>query len=156
MHLSRGKKFEYHILKEDLDTINEAVQALAIDDDDKKALEDYVTFSVYRTYENDGLERALKTLRRWPEIRHCWERMRPRFRRRICTNPYCMKQGKLYQPRFLVCGACADFGINFYYCSEACQRENWGEHKKKCPGAKPWYWDPLKRQIAISELNEAF
>ena len=149
------RKDEYRILKEDLDKFNETARALALDDDDKKDLEDYVTHVVYRTYTTDGLESALKALRRWPEIRDCWERMMPRFRRRMCTNTGCMKLGKLYQPRYLVCGACADFGVNFYYCSEACQREHWGEHKKKCPGAKPWYWDPLKRQVAISELRES-
>ena len=76
----------------------------------------------------------------------------PRFRRRICTNPGCMKLGKLYQPRYLVCGACADFGCNFYYCSETCQREDWRDHKKKCPGSERWYWDPLKRQEVRQDI----
>ena len=94
------RKDEYRILKEDLDKFNETARALAIDDDDKKAVEDYVTHVVYRTYTTDGLESALKALRHWPEIRDCWERMMPRFRRRICTNTGCMKIGKLSK----ICG----------------------------------------------------
>ena len=117
----------------DPDEIYSYAQTIAIDDDDMEAMGEYVRESVFWTIGTDGLESAKKALRRWPEMRDCWGRMRPRFHRRICSNPYCRKQAKLYEPRYLVYSACAELSRNWYYCSEACQREDWRDHKNGCP-----------------------
>ena len=138
---------------EPLDELYDAAQAMAIDDDDMEAMGEYVRESVFWTIGTDGLESAKKALRRWPEMRDCWARMRPRFRRRICSNPYCRKQAKLYEPRYLVCSACAELSRNWYYCSEACQREDWRDHKNGCPAGTDWWWDPVRREIALSKLR---
>ena len=137
----------------DSDKIYNYAQTIAIDDDDMEAMGEYVRESVFWTIGTDGLESALKALRRWPEMRDCWARMRPRFRRRLCSNPYCRKQAKLYEPRYLVCSACAELSRNWYYCSEACQREDWRDHKNGCPGGTDWYWDPVRREIALSKIR---
>ena len=153
----REKETVEHVLnnrpQEERNKLSDAIRAIAIDNDDEEALEQYVRESVFWTFGNDGLESALKALRRWPEMRDCWARMRPRFRRRLCSNPYCKKQAKLYEPRYLVCSACAELCRNCYYCSEACQREDWRDHKNGCPAGTDWWWDPVRREIALSKLR---
>ena len=137
----------------DPDEIYSYAHTIAIDDDDMEAMGEYVRESVFWTIGTDGLESAKKALRRWPEMRDCWARMRPRFRRRLCSNPYCKKQAKLYEPRYLVCSACAELSRNCYYCSEACQREDWRDHKNGCPAGTDWWWDPVRREIALSKIR---
>ena len=79
----REKETVEHVLnnhpQEERNKLSDAIRAIAIDNDDEEALEQYVRESVFWTFGNDGLESALKALRRWPEMRDCWARMRPRF-----------------------------------------------------------------------------
>ena len=120
------------------------------------ALREYTGDVVLVKLKTEGLESALKAVRRWPEIRDCWERMRPRFRRRRCNNPYCMKLAKLQAPRYLVCSACQEFSLSIYYCSEACQRADGPRHQLNCPAnAFRRYWDPTwDREAMIRRCKE--
>ena len=126
------------------------------DSADGEALQQYGGDVVWVKLKTEGLESALKAVRRWPEIRDCWERMRPRFRRRRCSNPYCMKLAKLQAPRYLVCSACQEFSLSIYYCSEACQRADWPSHQHRCPAvAFSHYWDPrFDREGMIRRCKE--
>ncbi len=123
---------------------------------DDEAMREYTGDVVWVKLKTEGLESALKAVRRWPEIRDCWERMRPRFRRRRCSNPYCMKLAKLQAPRYLVCSACQEFSLSIYYCSEACQRADWPRHQLNCPAnAFRRYWDPTwDREAMIRRCKE--
>ncbi len=135
-------------------TMNEIVVG-GSDSADGEALQQYVGDVVWVKLKTEGLESALKALRRWPEIRDCWERMRPRFRRRRCNNPYCMKLAKLQAPRYLVCSACQDFNLSIHYCSEACQRADWARHQLNCPAAQLPYWNPAwDREGMIRQVKE--
>ena len=71
----------------------------------------------------EGVDSAIRALKRWPRLQPYW----PRLRRRVCDH--CHTQVALSEPRYLVCGGC---GVA-RYCCEACQRDNWGWHQFYCP-----------------------
>ena len=78
-------------------------------------------------FASEGLNSALKAIKKWPRVRPYWRRIR----RRICAH--CAKRADLAEPRYLVCSGCGEAR----YCSEACQRADWAVHQKECPAGRP-------------------
>ena len=70
----------------------------------------------------EGVDSAIRALKRWPRLQPYW----PRLRRRVCDN--CASQVALSEPRYLVCGGC---GVA-RYCCEECQRADWEWHQTYC------------------------
>ena len=86
-----------------------------------------------------GMPGAIEAWKRWPRLQPHW----PRIRRRICDQ--CGRRVALSEPRFLVCGGCAEGRGVGRYCSETCQAEHWPTHQEVCPRidhasveARPW------------------
>ena len=129
--LPKGRRISKYDLVSDLDALkreeNKLLEIYGADEYDSLAM--YMGKIVHGDYLLDGnIEAALKKMRRWHRIRKYW----PRMRRRVCW--YCGKRAELSEPRYLVCGGCVMDGEDpNRYCSEECQRENWGEHQKTCP-----------------------
>jgi len=109
--------------------LTEAVEIL----DDPQAEKDpteYVHLVVFPQLKSNGLERALRALRRWPRLKPHWRRLR----RRVCD--YCGSQYGLSEPRLEVCGGC---GVA-RYCNEACQANDFAHHENRCPViARQWH-----------------
>ena len=84
---------------------------------------EYIPLRVFQVYRQNGLEDALREMRRWPRLRPYWSRLR----RRVCD--YCGKQRDLSEPRLLVCSGCAVAR----YCDEECQAADFTHHEKCCP-----------------------
>ena len=119
----------------------EARNAMALDESDGLALDEYIGTVVGLQFANMiGQMQArvdsrcitsvelkhrhldLNTIRRWPRVRPHWQR----FRRRLCHN--CPRYAHLTEPRYMVCSGC---GVA-RYCSEACQAEHWPYHQEEC------------------------
>ena len=105
------------------------------------AYDEYVHLLGYHRLTADGLESALKAVRRWPRLQPHWNRIR----RRICDD--CGKQASLSEPRFEVCSGC---GVA-RYCSEECQISDWWHHESCCPGLAQWKISALE----IRKMNHA-
>ena len=93
-----------------------------------KYLNEYVSAFVIERTVKRGLDAGLRSLARWPRIEPYWHRLR----RRICRGPHCLAHNsvtKLLEPRCFVCDGCGQAR----YCSEACQRADWLEHRQVCP-----------------------
>ena len=90
---------------------------------DVDAITEYMSLCVFQYYRNCGLEDALREVRRWPQLRPHWRRLR----RRVCE--YCGKQRDLSEPRLLVCSGCAVAR----YCDEECQAADFSHHAERCP-----------------------
>ena len=114
------------------------ITSIAINDDDKIDLLVYAKTSVVLSV---GPVEYVKKIKRWPRLRKYW----PRLRRRFCS--YCGKGTlDLSAPRLLVCGGCGqDRGVG-RYCSEACQRADWPEHREVCPAI---HTAPAHRQSTL-------
>ena len=101
------------------------ITSIAINDDDKIDLLVYAKTSVVLSV---GPVEYVKKIKRWPRLRKYW----PRLRRRFCSH--CGKGTlDLSAPRLMVCGGCGQGRGVGRYCSEACQRNHWPEHQKRCP-----------------------
>ena len=83
---------------------------------------EYIPLRVFQVYRQNGLDDALREMRRWPRLRPYWSRLR----RRICD--YCGKQRDLSEPRLLVCSGCAVAR----YCDEECQANDSWHHGDCC------------------------
>ena len=114
------------------------ITSIAINDDDKIDLLVYAKTSVVLSV---GPVEYVKKIKRWPRLRKYW----PRLRRRFCSG--CGKGTlDLSAPRLLVCGGCGqDRGVG-RYCSEACQRADWPEHREVCPAI---HTAPAHRQSTL-------
>ena len=129
--LPKGRRISKHDLVSDLGALRreekKLIEIYGADEYDSLAI--YMGKLVHSNYLLDGdIEAALKKMRRWHRIRKYW----PRMRRRLCD--YCGAYAGLTEPRYLVCGGCVmDGEAPARYCSEECQRKNWGEHQIKCP-----------------------
>ena len=53
-------------------------------------------------FASEGLNSALKAIKKWPRVRPYWRRIR----RRICAH--CAKRADLAEPRYLVCSGCGE------------------------------------------------
>ena len=84
---------------------------------------EYIPLRVFQVYRQNGLEDALRAVRRWPRLRPYWRRLR----RRVCE--LCGKQRDLSEPRLLVCSGCAVAR----YCDEDCQAADFSHHAEHCP-----------------------
>ena len=87
------------------------------------SMNEHMYLVVFQVYRQNGLEDALRAVRRWPRLRPYWSRLR----RRVCD--YCGKQRDLSEPRLLVCSGCAVAR----YCDEECQAADFTHHEKCCP-----------------------
>ena len=114
---------------------------IAINDDDQIDLLEYAMTLVLSV----GPVEYVKKMKRWPRLRKYW----PRLRRRFCS--YCGKGTlDLSAPRLLVCGGCGqDRGVG-RYCSEACQRADWPEHREVCPAI---HTAPAHRQSTLRKTE---
>ena len=118
----------------------DARNAMALDEDDGLALDQYIGTvvgmqffrmlvireiggkAIGRTMDTACLRLRLTTVKRWPRLRPHWRR----FQRRLCHNcPACAHLG---EPRYMVCSGC---GVA-RYCSEECQRLHWPRHREEC------------------------
>ena len=109
------------------------------DDEDARNCEEYV--DTFNGRHGVRPEEWVKRVKLWPRLRKYW----PRLRRRFCS--YCGKGTlDLSAPRLLVCGGCGqDRGVG-RYCSEACQRADWPEHREVCPAI---HTAPAHRQSTL-------
>ena len=92
------------------------------EDEEADTWAEFTYLVVFPAYKEDGLEAALRLVKRWPRFRPYWRRLR----RRICD--YCGKRNDLSEPRLWVCGGC---GVA-RYCDEECQVDDFSHHAQCC------------------------
>ena len=103
-------------------SVDASRQFSVFDEDYRITMQEYSSRVIMRRHESEGMDGALRAVKKWPRVQPYWRRVR----RRICWR--CYRQVDLSEPRFLVCSGCGDAR----YCSEECQREDWPVHQHKC------------------------
>jgi hypothetical protein len=98
-------------------------------EEERDKLGEFIHLVLFPTHKKEGLEAALRLVKRWPKFKSHWHRVR----RRICD--YCGRRNDLSEPRLWVCAGC---GVA-RYCDEACQAGDFLHHEKCCPVlARQW------------------
>ena len=98
-------------------------------EEERDKLGEFIHLVLFPTHKKEGLEAALRLVKRWPKFKSHWHRVR----RRICD--YCGRRNDLSEPRLWVCAGC---GVA-RYCDEACQAGDFFHHEKCCPVlARQW------------------
>ena len=80
-------------------------------EEERDRLGEFIHLVLFPTHKNEGLEAALRLVKRWPKFKSHWHRVR----RRVCD--YCGRRTDLSEPRLWVCGGCSVAR----YCGEDCQ-----------------------------------
>ena len=102
--------------------LREQTEVSEEEDEDEDTWAEFTYLVVFPAYKEDGLEAALRLVRRWPRFRPYWRRLR----RRTCE--YCGPRNDLSEPRLWVCSGC---GVA-RYCDEECQANDFSHHAKCC------------------------
>ena len=92
-------------------------------EEERDKLGEFIHLVLFPTHKNEGLEAALRLVKRWPKFKSHWHRVR----RRICD--YCGRRNDLSEPRLWVCAGC---GVA-RYCGKECQANDFLHHEKRCP-----------------------
>ena len=165
-HIREARARSGHDAFEGEKEIWDARNAMALDEDDGLALDQYIGTvvgmqffrmlvireiggndpyrkAIGRTMDTACLRLRLTTVKRWPRLRPHWRR----FRRRLCDNcPACAHLG---EPRYMVCSGCGAAR----YCSEECQRLHWPQHQKKCLAVQAFRAKRKAREAAELEAH---
>ena len=116
-------------------------------EEERDKLGEFIHLVLFPTHKNEGLEAALRLVKRWPKFKSHWHRVR----RRICD--YCGRRNDLSEPRLWVCGGC---GVA-RYCDEECQaNDSW--HLGDCCLKLACEWDgvgPIPTRL-LSEVSNPF
>ena len=98
-------------------------------EEERDKLGEFIHLVLFPTHKNEGLEAALRLVKRWPKFKSHWHRVR----RRVCD--YCGRRTDLSEPRLWVCGGCSVAR----YCGEDCQAADFSHHAKRCLAlARQW------------------